>query len=1023
MFRCLSVILLSFFSHYIYAGADSTSWIHLTLNEGLPSNHIYSAMQDHNGFIWIATDNGVVKFDGYNFRVFNTNDGLPTNDAWEFYEDSYGRIWLYCYAQQIGYIKNNIYRKVNFTFPDVTKPTNITQMGNLVFFGLSYHVGTSYLVAIDSNDNATSLPLPYKIAPPYSIHSSTIMYSAGVKCYYLLSYKSGKLTHTMLCKTPTRSEAYNHTITFGDTKGELFLSDKGSTKYDIIDLYNCKFDSLSLAELGCDKDERLVLTNIKGDTAILITTKKIIRFSTPDRKLCDSWNYSNLFNNAGDVVHRLIDNHKNIWISTSNGAYLYAKNKMQLNKTPLIKSSLLAFCGKLSNGDITWYDYGNKTVITQSPNGHLTFKKSPDNLLSCADNGNGITLNAYQRNLFIDNRNKNIHDLISSRYHFIISDYKRIDYLDLADEPELMSPLGIRLPDTLRPIIYKRLIKMQFIDDNIFIAVTPREYILSDIRDSVIIVKEILNTKLTGLAYDTVNKVAWAYNSNKIYGYDIPNKKLTTYNENLMHSIGIGQITSVATDRFGNIYILSGTKLVACDNKFKNIVTLSTNINLNDVKINTNKNNLVLSGKFGIGYIPIIGALQFGKIRVIPNTPFPAYNKVNDIVFTNSDTTILLNTDKGLFDYSMSELLNTSQTISPTQLFKVVVHNANTEQALQHNDTISCPSGSKKITLDAINFYGAGNRKYVYRIGNDKWQQTLSGEIIITDLKPNVYYTVTCSVYDDLWESNQNTFVIYVQPMWYQTTLWTRIFWILGILAAIVLVLLTVIITKYYVNKANAKRGKLLDLELRAIHSQINPHFIFNSLSSALYFINRKKTDEAYEHISKFSKLLRSYLKSSQERYTILAEEIDMLKNYIELQQTRFESKFDYNIEVENKIPANSIKIPSLLLQPLVENAINHGLFHKQGKGHLSIKFTQGTTNDELICTIEDDGVGRARAQEIKEQSDAQYNSYGTKLTQKLIDIFKEYEYMNIFLEYIDKAEPKTGTIVKLTLKNLKYAT
>jgi LytS/YehU family sensor histidine kinase len=230
-----------------------------------------------------------------------------------------------------------------------------------------------------------------------------------------------------------------------------------------------------------------------------------------------------------------------------------------------------------------------------------------------------------------------------------------------------------------------------------------------------------------------------------------------------------------------------------------------------------------------------------------------------------------------------------------------------------------------------------------------------------------------------------------------------------------------IILTRYYSAKANERKQANTELELRALYAQINPHFIFNTLSSAMFFISKNRFDEAYQHISKFSRLLRAYLKSSQERYIKLSEEIDMLENYIELQQTRFENKFDYTIEIENKIPKDNIQIPSLLLQPLLENAINHGLFHKEGKGFLKLQFYQGATNNELICIIEDNGIGRERAKEIKKHSLAQYDSYGTKLTKQLIDIFKQYERMNIYLEYIDKEEPETGTIVKLVIKNIKY--
>ncbi len=354
-------------------------------------------------------------------------------------------------------------------------------------------------------------------------------------------------------------------------------------------------------------------------------------------------------------------------------------------------------------------------------------------------------------------------------------------------------------------------------------------------------------------------------------------------------------------------------------------------------------------------------------------------------------------------------------------LFRLVLKDEILRQIIS-KDTIRIQPSAMRIVFDALNMYGKGKLKYEYRIRtiDTNWIQT-TGEVSLDKIKTGKYYTIELTIKDDNWRSDPYVLHLYRMPYWYETTTWIVLFWAGGLVFFTGLVLITIYFTRRYVAKANEKRQQLTDLELRAIHSQINPHFIFNTLSTALYFINRNEMENAYEHVNKFSHLLRSYLKSSQDRYISLASEIEMLRKYIELQQARFTEKFDFTIGVDNQVPVNHIMIPSLLLQPLVENAINHGLFHKKEKGLLKIYFEQGNTNDVLICVIDDNGVGRAESKLIKDTSEITRESYGNKLTQGLIDIFAQYEQMNIEIAYTDKLLPETGTIVKLTIRNIKY--
>ena len=208
-----------------------------------------------------------------------------------------------------------------------------------------------------------------------------------------------------------------------------------------------------------------------------------------------------------------------------------------------------------------------------------------------------------------------------------------------------------------------------------------------------------------------------------------------------------------------------------------------------------------------------------------------------------------------------------------------------------------------------------------------------------------------------------------------------------------------------------------MEMELKSIYAQINPHFIFNSLNSALLLVTKNRMDEAYSHISKFSHLLRSYLKSSRNKMITVEEEIENLKNYMELQQTRFKEKCLFEIIVDDNINQSSVKIPSLLLQPFVENAINHGITPKTQKGFIRIEFIQNKNENKITCTIDDDGIGRKKAEADKTSVNNKKESYGNLMIKDLVSIFSRYEGMTIDIKYTDKEAPLSGTIVTITIK------
>jgi LytS/YehU family sensor histidine kinase len=209
-----------------------------------------------------------------------------------------------------------------------------------------------------------------------------------------------------------------------------------------------------------------------------------------------------------------------------------------------------------------------------------------------------------------------------------------------------------------------------------------------------------------------------------------------------------------------------------------------------------------------------------------------------------------------------------------------------------------------------------------------------------------------------------------------------------------------------------------LNTDLKSIYAQINPHFIFNTLSTTAYFIRKNRNKEATDHVLAFSRLLRSYITSTRQRSITIAEEAKHIENYISLQLLRFENKCDYMVEIDEKIDAEHKEIPPLLLQPIVENAINHGLVHTEYKGLLKVTFKQGSTSDEILCIIDDNGIGRKASKQLTIGNNTS-PSFGSKLIQELITAINSYNRWHIEIMYEDKELPGSGTAVKITIQYL----
>ncbi|MFM9908238.1 MAG: sensor histidine kinase, partial [Chitinophagaceae bacterium] len=190
-----------------------------------------------------------------------------------------------------------------------------------------------------------------------------------------------------------------------------------------------------------------------------------------------------------------------------------------------------------------------------------------------------------------------------------------------------------------------------------------------------------------------------------------------------------------------------------------------------------------------------------------------------------------------------------------------------------------------------------------------------------------------------------------------------------------------------------AIQQQLMGLEIRALRSQMNPHFIFNSLNSIAQLVASKRNEEGLQYLNKFSKLLRLVLEESEHSFIALKDEIKILDLYLQLETLRFGSSFSYTIHADEELDEEEVLLPSFLIHPVIENAIWHGLLHKQGERRLIINFHR-LNKDQLKCVVKDNGIGIEAASQKKEQqmNGEKRQSKGLKMVRERLILLEQQQ-------------------------------
>jgi streptogramin lyase len=443
-------------------------------------------------------------------------------------------------------------------------------------------------------------------------------------------------------------------------------------------------------------------------------------------------------------------------------------------------------------------------------------------------------------------------------------------------------------------------------------------------------------------------------------------------------------IYGILEDEESNLWLSSNLGLIKFNTWEKRYVNYDVKDGIQSYEFNLgsffkdHKGNLYFGGMSGFNVFNPAEIITNPNIPVIVVSSFRKFNEIQPFELKDGDT-VLLNYDDNFFSFEISALDYTNTAKNKYRYF------------LENID--------KDWVMADMNIRSAEYKK----------------------VQPGIYtFHASGSNNDGVWNEQGISVTIIIRPPWYATLVFR--------ITVILIVIFTLWILIYRrirrIRRKHEVEKKLLeiekqkfDLEQKALRLQMNPHFIFNSLNSIQSYIISHDTEKAVTYLGKFSQLMRLILTNSGSELISLMEELKSITYYLELEKLRFDNKFDYEIQVDEKLDQEFVEIPPMIVQPYIENAIIHGLLNKPSRGKLIINFRM--SGNKILCAIQDNGIGREESSRISQESGINRKSRGMLVTKARLEILNRMnneEYSVKVVDLKDESGKPSGTRVELII-------
>lgn len=911
------------------------------------------------------------------FENISVADGLPTNEIYDLMEDKDGRIYIATNAGLVLYTSGN-YRLIFDKDGESPSLTNLKQSSDGRVFCMAFD-GRIFEVVNNELFEIYNLEGNSRWFPAITITKNDLLAMLTSNIIFIYDIKRDKLIDSI-------SVPYNTSNLFCEHDNNLIFY--SSTLSNIV-AYNLNTYNLDTPFIEQNKQ-------IKNGSFEYFVFNKNSYFINAWKMAPDKYYFFNnrelepiekLNNILSQQQYISSDTLKNqLFLSTTNGIFIF-DSTLDLKNHILEKNVVSRVIHTKEN--MLW--------VSTTNNGLFVCKNTSINKVSDSKNVKQIVYSNNRLNILNSNG-----ELVAHNHKISSANYKYIKKLDnklygLTNNQDIVQilPLSKKIATPYNPIDFDIITNnpnaIIVLGNDVNLGLTSSFQIFNN--NYRIINKQNnyfnLSKERTHKVHIDENENIWALQKKRVLCFK-PNNTIDTF------AIPGTSITEINN----KIWVGSRNKAyIFVDNKIEeklligDIVTPENVLKIipqsNSVYVQTNRRILKLNSN---------SYLVEGEVN--PGMDIPLCEIIDVEIFIDS---MYMATSKGLYSLPISSV--SFNRIIPKINIKNVTEND--KEVSKHS--IKYNFKNLHFLFDVISPKSFGSYQIHYKLNTEEDYQTLpkgQNSITFNDLSPSQYHFTFKVVNEDGISSAEVIFPINIIPPFYQTS------WFILVLCVFVILVVTVIyILRIKAVRKKLTREKLLkSSEIKAIKSQMNPHFIFNALNSIQDLILKKDVRGSNLYMGKFSSLVREVLYYSGKDFVSLDKEIEILNNYLELEKLRFKNDFNYSI-LTNIDEGTPIEIPSLFIQPYVENAIKHGLLHKEGKKELVISFNKKEKN--VVCIIDDNGVGREKSAEINQRRNKLHKSFATEANAKRIELLNDILVGKITVKIIDKPNDE-GTTVRI---------